>query len=74
VPEESFEHGPDVFRPPQNPLEPSAAAAEPENDQVSRGRVPDSFAVDDDGGARLEEGVADEELAAAGELGYKNLH
>ncbi len=68
VPEEPFQDGLDVVGAPEDLLEAGAAAPEAEEHEVADRRLPRTLAVDDDGDAALEERLADEELAAPGEL------
>jgi hypothetical protein len=69
VPEETVEDGVDSVGRAQHLLEPGASPPEPQNHQVSDRGLAGALAVDDDRRAALEEGIADEELPAAGKLG-----
>jgi hypothetical protein len=73
VPEQPFENGLDVARGPEDPLEPGAPAPRTENDEVADGRLPRPPPVDHDLGPGLEVRLADEELAAPGELTDQEL-
>jgi hypothetical protein len=69
VPQEPLENGLDPVRAPEHLLDPRAAPAETEDDQVADRCVPGPLSVDYCRRAGLEERVADEKLAPAGELG-----
>ena len=66
--EQRLEHGLDPVRPAENPLEPSPPAPAVDEREVARPRLAASLAVDDHRHARREVRLADEELAASGEL------
>jgi hypothetical protein len=73
VPEEAFEDGLDPACRAEDALEPGAAAARPEDDEVAYRGLARSLAVDDDGHATLEVRLGDEELALPGELAHEEL-
>ena len=73
VPEQSFEDGLDVVRAAEDTLEARPAGPETEDDEIADGRIAGALAVDDDGPAAAEVRLADEELAAAGELADRDL-
>jgi hypothetical protein len=68
VHEQAFEHGVDRRRLPEHALEPSPAAAGKDDRQVARTGVSEVLSVEDERHSRLEEGVADDELAALRDL------
>jgi hypothetical protein len=74
VPKQTFEDRVNVLGSPQHPFQSGATAPDSHHDEVADGGLPRALAVDDDGRSRLEEGLADEELAAAGELADEELH
>jgi hypothetical protein len=69
VPEQSFEDRLDIVCASEHALEPRPSASESKYDQIPGIGRPGALPVDNDGRATLEERVADEELAATGELG-----
>ena len=73
VPEEPLEHGFDPARGTEHALEPGPAAPEPDDHEVADRGVAGALAVDDDGNAALEVRLADEELAAPGQLADEEL-
>ena len=68
MPEKPFEDGVDVVGSAENPFDSAASAAESDHDEVADGCIAGALPVDRDRDAALEEGLADEELPAAGEL------
>jgi hypothetical protein len=68
VPEKTFQHRLDCVRSTEGSLYSRAPAAQSKDDEIADGCVPGTLAVDDDGNTALEIRLADEELAAAGEL------
>jgi hypothetical protein len=74
VPQKAFEHRMNVARPAEHVLDACAPAPEADDGQIAHRRVPHALAVDDHGRAPLEEGLADEQLAAAGELADEERH
>jgi hypothetical protein len=74
MPEEAFEHRLDLRRLPERALDPRPPAPKAEHDEVADRRVARALAVDDDRDAALEEWVAHEELAPAGELRDEDVH
>jgi hypothetical protein len=73
VPQESLEHGLDRGRPAQHPLDPRAAAAGAQDDEVAERGVARALAVDDERDAALEVRLADEKLSPAGQLADDQL-
>ena len=73
VPQEAFQDSLDVARRAEDPLDPRASAAEPQDDQVARRRIPRALAVDHDGDPALEVRLAGEELAPARKLTDEQL-
>ncbi len=63
-----------VARPTEHALDARAAAPESDDGQIAHRRVARAFPVDDHGRAALEEGLPDEQLAAAGELADEKRH
>jgi hypothetical protein len=74
VPQQPFENRVDVISSSEDPFDPRATASgSMQDNEISDGRVADALAIDDYRRARLEEGIADEKLPAAGKLGYEGL-
>jgi hypothetical protein len=68
VPEKTFQYGLDRVGSPEHLFDPRPPAAETQDHEVADGCLPGALPVDDDGHTTLEVRLADEELAAAGEL------
>src|SRR5213076_1060337 len=68
VPEKPFENSSDVVWAAEHPVEAGAAPAQPDQREIADGGVTGALAIDDYRRSALEEGLADEELAAPGEL------
>jgi hypothetical protein len=68
VPQQPFQNRLDCFGFTEDLLDPGATAAESKHHEVADRCLAGTLAVDDDGNTALEVGLADEELAATGEL------
>ena len=74
MPEQPLEDDLDRLGPAQHALHAGAAPAGPEDDEVADRGLPGALAVHDERHAALEERVAHEELAPAGQLTDDELH